>query len=336
MNKKKIILGNNDGIILDNNIKYKIIDYLYEKIDLQNYRYIILNKIETLKFLQDNEHYISPNFKGYNYLLIMITINNIQYSVVIDRRKLSYHKNQLDIKNIQIIQIQIKTSESIYRGTIFDGKLIQKNNEYIFLIQDCFYMMGNKIFEMEISQKFIHLDSILKNHFKKEDNKNYCINFEFKLNKLYKYENLNELIYEIIPKLTIPLNGIIFYPNFSGINILHIEKKIEKIEINSTNNNDIIINKTFNIIDNYVNYLKNRTYSYEQNNKNKILWLTKTNIPDVYTLSEKDNNEKIGIALIPSLKISHMCDELIANKAVKFNCIFSSKFKKWIPLYMIK
>jgi hypothetical protein len=333
---KKIILGNNDGIILDNNIKYKIIDFLYEKINLQNYRYIILNKIETLKFLQDQEHYISPNFKGYNYLLIMCTINNIHYSVVIDRRKLSYHKNQLDMKTIQIIQIQIKTSESIFRGTIFDGKLIQKNNEYIFLIQDCFYLMGNKLSEMEMSQKFIHLDSIFKNHFKKENDVNYCVNFEFKLNKLYKYENLNELINEIIPNLTIPLNGIIFYPNFSGINILYIEKKVEKVEINSINNNDTINNKTINIIDNYVNYLKNRTYSYEQNGKIKTFWLTKTDIPDVYTLSEKDNNEKLGIALIPSLKISHMCEELITNKPMKFSCIFSNKFKKWIPLYMIK
>jgi hypothetical protein len=333
MIKKKIILGNNEGIILDNNIKYKIIDYLYEKIDLQNYRYIILNKIETLKFLQDNEHYISPNYKGYNYLLIMLTINNIQYSVAIDRRKLSYHKAQLDIKNIQIIQIQINTSESIFRGSIFDGKLIQKNNEYIFLIQDCFYMMGNKIFEMEMSQKLIHLDSILKNHF----NNNYCTNFEFKLNKLYKYENLNELIYEIIPKLNIQLNGLIFYPSFSGINILHIEKKKDKVEINSTNNTDIINNKSFNIIDNYVNYLKNRTYSYEQNGKIKTFWLIKTAIPDVYSLSDNINsNEKIGIALIPSLKISHMCEELIINKPTKFSCIFSNKFKKWIPLYMIK
>ena len=266
----------------------------------------------------------------------MVTINNIQYSVVIDRKKLSYHKNQLDMKTIQIIQIQIKTSESIFRGTIFDGKLIQKNNEYIFLIQDCFYLMGNKLCEMEMSQKFIHLDSIFKNHFKKDNDNNYCVNFEFKLNKLYKYENLNELINEIIPKLTIPLNGIIFYPSFSGINILHIEKKVEKVEINSINNNDTINNKSINIIDNYVNYLKNRTYSYEQNGKIKTFWLTKTDIPDVYTLSEKDNNEKLGIALIPSLKISHMCDELITNKPMKFSCIFSNKFKKWIPLYMIK
>ena len=27
-----------------------------------------------------------------------------------------------------------------------------------------------------------------------------------------------------------------------------------------------------------------------------------------------------------------MCDDIINDKAVKFNCIFSNKFKKWIPV----
>jgi hypothetical protein len=27
-----------------------------------------------------------------------------------------------------------------------------------------------------------------------------------------------------------------------------------------------------------------------------------------------------------------MCDDLIGNKPCKFNCMFSNKFKKWIPL----
>ena len=68
---KRVLLGNSEGLLLDNDIKYKIIDFLYNKIDLQKYRYIILNKIETLNFLQDNHHYISPNYKGFNYLFII-------------------------------------------------------------------------------------------------------------------------------------------------------------------------------------------------------------------------------------------------------------------------
>lgn len=326
---KKIVFGSGDAIITDNEIKYKVIDYLYSKLDLSNFRYIILNNIQKLKFLQENEHYIVPNFRGYNYLLIMLSINNKYYCVVIERKKLSYHKSQLDMKTINVIQINLKTSDAMFKGSIFDGKLIISNNEYIFLIHDCYYLMGNNITDMEMNQKTEYLDSILKDHFKKEEKMNFII----KLNKLYKYSELEKLI-DSLPTLSIVTNGIIFYPKFSGINIIHIEKKTEKIEIVS-NNTELIENKTYHIIHDFVDFLKSRNYSYEQNNKTKILWLNKTEIPDVYDIAETENGDKLGIALIPNLKTSHLCDNLIHERPVKFNCIFSIKFKKWIPLNIV-
>ena len=83
---KKIVLGGSDATVVNLDVKNKVIDYLYSKLDLSKHRYIMLNNIQKLKFLQDNEHYVSPNFKGYNYLLIMITINDNQYCVTIDRK----------------------------------------------------------------------------------------------------------------------------------------------------------------------------------------------------------------------------------------------------------
>jgi hypothetical protein len=326
---RKLVLGNADGYVLEGEIKQKAVDYLYSNLDLSKYRYIMLNTIPKLKFLQDNEHYVSPNFRGYNYLLLMFSLNDKHYCAAIDRKKLSYHKEQLDMKTIQIIQVNMKVSEIIFRGTIFDGKLIQTNNEYIFLIQDCFYLMGKKMLEMEMNQKMTHLDTILKTYFKK-DKGPYCPNFEFKLNKLYKYKELEELISNL-PKLSIGTNGIIFYPKFSGINNIHIEKKTDKVDIN-TNNKEIIEQKSYHIIHDFVNFLKSRNYSYESGGKTKILWLSRTLIPDVYDIAENANGEKEGIAMIPNLKVSQMCDELIGDKPIKFNCIFSNKFKKWIPL----
>lgn len=326
---KKIVFGSSDGFLLDAEIKQKAVDFLYSNLDLSKFRYIILNTIQKLKYLQENEHYVSPNFKGYNYLLLMFTHNDKQYCVAIDRRKLSYHKNQLDMKTIQVIQIKLNVSEIIFRGSIFDGKIIQTNNEHLFLIQDCFYLMGKKMLEMEMSQKMTHLDTILKTHFRK-DKTPPCNNFDFKLNKLYKYSELEELIANL-PKLPISTNGITFYPKFSGINNIHIEKKNEKVDISSSNN-EIIEQKSYNIIHNFVDFLKSRTYSYELTGKTKVLWLSKTMIPDVYDISEKENGEKLGIAMIPNLKISQMCDDKISDKPVKFNCVLCNKFKKWIPL----
>ena len=329
---KKPQFGSGDANFVDHDTKSKVVDWLYSKLDLSKHRYVILNNVQKLKSLQEDIHYVSPNFKGYNYLLLMLTLESKNYCVAIDRKKLSYHKSQLDMKTIQVMRLHMNTTEAIFRGTVFDGKLIQTNNKCIFLIQDCFYLMGNKILDMEMKQKMNHIDSIMKTHFVTNP-KPYCHNFEFKLNRLQTYDELEEMI-KTMPTLSIGTNGIIFYPPKSGITILHIEKKVEKVEINSVNK-EVIEQKSYHIINDFLDFLKSRTYSYETTAKMKQFLLSRTEIPDVYDIAEKEYGDKLGIALIPNLKISQMCDDIIKDDAVKFNCIFSTKFKKWIPLNLI-
>ena len=36
-----------------------------------------------VKFLKENEHYVSPNFKGYNYLLIMLMQHSVHLFLII-------------------------------------------------------------------------------------------------------------------------------------------------------------------------------------------------------------------------------------------------------------
>jgi len=319
----KIILGNNTGVYVDYDTKHKVIDWLYSKLNLSDYRYIMLNHVSKLQNLQDNEHYVSPNFKGYNYLLLMLEINNKKLCVVIDRKTISYHKSQIQLKMINIIQININASNIMYEGTIYDGKLIKNNNQYIYLIQDCFLLMGNKMLDTEMNEKMNKLDAVLR------DNLNHCTHFEFKLNKLYNYKELEELINNL-SKLSIDTNGLLFYPKYSGVNVLYIDKKIEKID--TFKKCEIVEQKTYDIIHNFVNFLKSRKYSYEVGGKTNYYWLSKTIVPDVYDLTEREHGDKIGIALIPNLKISQYCDNIIKSEPIRFNCIFSNKFKKWIPL----
>ncbi len=330
---KTVIFGGSEAFFADNQIKNKVIDYLYSKLDLSKHRYILLTQIQKLKFLADNEHYVSPNFKGFNYFLIMLKINEKKYCIAIDRKQLSYHKDQVDIKMVKMFILKMNTTDILYEGTIFDGKLIQSKNGYLFLIQDCFYLMGNKMLEKEMNEKNNNLDTILKNHFKKESG--YCQNFEFRLNKLYKYDMIEELINKIIPEIQIETTGLIFYPKFSGVTIIHRENKdIKTNKINiTTKNTEVIENKTYHIINDFVNFLKAREYSYDTDPKIKQYWLSKTLIPDVYDVCENNTNtNKLGIALIPNLKISQMCDDIITDKPVKFNCMYSKKFKKWMPI----
>jgi len=332
---KKITFGSSDGfLIYDMVVKQKILDYLYTNVNLSKHRFIMLNNVSKLEFLKENEHYISPCFKGFNYFLLFMNLPDKdmtmrKHCIAIDRKKLSYHKEQVDLKTAFMVKLHIKVSDSIFNGTIFDGRLIESSNRFIFLIQDCFYLMNKNLLDIEMNEKMTHLDSIFKLHF---SNSNICSNFNFKLNKLYKYEHLYDLINNIMPNCTIPTQGIVFYPKTSGISISHIEKKIDKINIETTQISQDE-NTSYHIIYNFIDFIKTRTYSYETGSKSKILWLSKTEIPDVYNISETDNGERKGIAHIPNIKISHLCDELVKNdKNVPFNCVYNTKFKKWIPI----
>ena len=96
----------------------------FNSLDLSKFRYNMLVNLQKLNFLKDQEHYVTPNFHGYNYLLIFLAIDDVKYSVAIEKKKLSYHKNQVDIKNINMYKIMISANHAIFKGTIFDCKLI--------------------------------------------------------------------------------------------------------------------------------------------------------------------------------------------------------------------
>jgi hypothetical protein len=320
-------LGNSDAIVInDLSLKNKIIDYLFNSIEMSKYRFNMLDNLQKLTFLKDNIHYVSPNFKGFNYFLIFININNINQCFVIDKKKLSYHRNKVNAKFINIFRIKIQTSSSLYNGTIFDGKLIRKKNKYIMLIKDCYIMMGNKVLTMEMSDKMKYINSIINTQFT-----NSCKNFLIKVNRLYNYEDIDNIVNNIIPKCEIDIIGLVFFPKYSGIITIYIEKKKEKVDIQ--NNIEIIESESYHLIKNIVEFLSQRKYSYE-NGKTVELYIKKTEITDVYNLYEED--DKIGIAHVPNMKTSLMLqNNIVDDKKYKAKCVFNKKFSKYIPLNLI-
>ena len=316
--------GENDAIIInDLDFKNKIIDYLFNTIDISKYRYNLLESTQQLNFLKLNEHYVSPNFKGYNYLLIFYRYNNQPYCAAVDRKNLSYHRDKVDIKRVPIFKIKVMTSQSIFRGTIMDCKLIKNN----MIIKDCFQVMGEMVIEMDMLEKMTYLDNIV-NQFQKD----YCSNFKLKINKLYRYTMLDEVIHNIIPACSLEIQGLIFFPKQSGISIIFVEKTTHKVEIT---NNKVDLNSSYHMIHDLKNFLLSREYSYETDGKKKTLLVKKTIISDVYELYDKcSTDEKIGIAHIPNNKISKYCYENIKDESM-CQCIFSKDFNKWIPLKII-
>ena len=344
---EKFRVGAGNGIVLvDYKVKTEIVDYLFNNIDLSKYRYNMLSNLQKLEFLKSSPHYVAPNYKGINYLMIFKSINNNKYCVLIPKKNLSYHRNQCNVKNLFVIRLKVDVNDSMFNGTIFDGKVIstkEENSDIInnniinlFLIKDCYYLMGNNIEGMEMKQKMTHLNTIIKNNF---NGKNTCNNFEFKLNNLLEYSSLEQIIDNIKNKKTkIKTVGLEFFPKFSGITIVYLsEKNSDKnmtiVNNDNTTNINTVESFTYNLIHNLTTVLDTRVYPYEHSKKIRKLYLEKTEISDVYEVIDED--EKIGIAHIPNYKISKMCRENIKNKTL-VKCCYNDKFKKWIPLEILQ
>jgi len=66
----------------------------------------------------------------------------------------------------------------------------------------------------------------------------------------------------------------------------------------------------------------------------KRFHLQKTNRPDVYKLFDSDT--ELGIASVSTMKTSkmlrHVFDDVNLNEKIKFECEFSERFGKWVPL----
>ena len=310
-------LGNSEATIInDLSIKNKIIDYLFNSIEMSKYRFNMLDNLQKLNFLKDNIHYVSPNFKGFNYFLIFTKINNINQCFVIDKKKLSYHRNKVNTKFINIYRIKIQTSLSLYNGTIFDSKLVRKQGKYIMLIKDCYIMMGNKVLTMEMTDKMKYINSIINTQFT-----NSCKNFLIKVNRLYNYDDIDNIVNDVIPKCDIDILGLVFFPKYSGITTIYIEKKQEKVDIE--NNIEKVSNESYHLIKNIVEFLSQRKYSYEEGKTTK-LYIKKTEITDVYNLYDEDT--KVGIAHVPNMKTSLMLQKNVTTEdRYKVKCVFNKK-----------
>jgi hypothetical protein len=288
-----------------NEVKTSIIDYLYNSINLIDYKYKLLQSIDDLKFLKENKHFVSPNFSGKNGFIIFKKIKNDFFSVMIDKKTLKYNKTFMDINNIKLIPLNIKAKASIYDGTIFDGKLIKiDNNKQIFQITDVLFLEGQNLLSETIDNKLINIKAYLDKNIKIDNTSK----ITFDINKLFSYDHIKTIILEGKQHPTYNMYGIIFYPYKSGVTILF---------------NDIEFKNDIKVLD----------------NKCAAILFKKDFRPDVYETYILNDNKKLckcGIAYISTMKISKYCDNLfttnINNTPMVFKCVFNMEYKKWEPV----
>ena len=334
----------NDKIESLNNYKLKqnVMNVISKLINLDIFRSSFLTDINRLNYLKNNAHYVGLNLSGNNYLVFITNFKNKDTILFIDKKKiLSNNYNE-----IRIYYMDFK-SEKWLSDTLLDTKLVlnSKNNKYYLVLNDLYYYKNDSYMQMDLKDKLNIINKEIIEEFKNFPH------FIPSVNQIVEYDNISNLILNIIPKLNFNNIGLIFYPKLSGNNILFVEPKIEKANIIQNNTVECNLSPEFilnNSILNLKERLLNRNYNY--GDKQFTLRFEKTNITDVYqvycnnniNINNNNNNNNInnnieikfiGIANIPNLKTTFMMTELFKNKKyLIMDAVFDENKKKFVPL----
>jgi hypothetical protein len=352
--------------------KKHILDYIYNTIDLSQYKYRLLEMENDLSLL-DLKHFVSANFSGTNCLLVFTSFNNHGHqnnmSVLVERKTLSYDRNKVNPDNVVINNVNLKLDDSIYNGTIMDGILHinKRNGKKKFVITDVYYFRGQSLLKDSMNHKIFNISSYIKTNLKYSD-------IDISVNVLYELIEILKLQNDMKKIKDINFKGFVFYPEKSGTRLIFQDNKIpennngnnftanivkQNINNNSNKNNQNIQNNQNN---------QNKTLNFDRNNSDSISYIAdkkqnivyvakddkpiyatleirKTEQPDVYFVlcGEKDMMDgkqiikikKLGIAFIPDKETSNKCNKIISNKLngrALFKCVFDNSKNKWIPL----
>jgi hypothetical protein len=358
----------NTGNSINNSVKIAILDYLYNKIEVSDHKYVIIKNISDVYQLKNVKHYMAANTCGINSLIIFIKKDDNYYSYLIDRRSISYNRQSLNIAKVRFTEIKLPVSIKIYDGTILDGILIDSmNNKMEFMITDAFMLNGKSLITMDYKTKMYMMEELVKSFLPenggcsdalKGSNSDGINNVNVYVSRPFEINQFNSLFSEYITSNITKYNikGITFYPNVSGTKLIYIFDKGDdklrndlctntyKHDTNKHDTNKHDTNKHEDIKSTDNSNLK-IVYKYELVNfeDNKLvecnLEMHKTDIPDVFKLFgiflDKGVyiKRRIGIAYIPSYKLSLKCKSHFMNKnVIIFTCKLDVNKNKWIPV----
>lgn len=341
------------------NIKNVVLDYLYNKIEVADHRYVLIKNIGDIYELKNKKYYFSGNTCGINSFLIFMKKDDNYYSYLVDRRSISYKRDALKKSSVRFTEIKLSVDPKLYEGTIFDGVLIDNDNNKIiskgenksgnipFMINDVFNFCGKSLLSTNWKKKMYLMELMMKEFVSvsKTNNINLYINCPYEINQS------KELITQYVIPNTKKYNikGITFYPEFSGTKLIYLFDKFDE-KIKNEIISGIVVNQETktNSEDNLTLLDTSETkkvFKFELVNPECIddivlnLEMKKTCISDVYKLygiffnSNKYIKKRIGIAYIPTYELSLKCKLFFASRNSKImNCKFNANKGKWIPI----
>ena len=360
-NKQNNNNNNNNNIFktdnISNIIKKIIIDYIYNKIELKEYKFIQINNSSNILDLKNSKYYISPNYGGVPSLLIFLKYDDEYHCYLIDRRSLSFkgigNENNTNymLNTIRMTKINLSIDIKFYDGSIFDCCLIDNvyNDQLQIIINDIFYFCNKSLLTVNYKKKIFLIKTFIDNNYEKNKKDNACLH----ISPTYELNNIKELFidYMGINLTLLNIKGITFYPKNSSTKLIYIFDRLDNQYKEDIINNKINICKENDL----KNEIDDDDYIDKNDNEEKMLKfelyditydkdiilnfeMKKTKKSDVYKLysifniNKKYYKKKIGTPYIPSYLHTLKCKKFFEkNESVIVECLFHSYKGLWIP-----
>ena len=236
-----------------NDIKSLIKNIGSFNIDSKYYSFLNRKNIGDLK---EGRYSVSLSTFGKKFVMFITNYKNKKYCLFINK------------KNETMTIVQLKFSNEIFDGSLFEGELVKNEDEkWIFLINDVMYYKGKNIVTNDFMQRQEVINDFLENEYEYDENQGFFLSKK----KYYSFHYLQDLVEKYMNVLNYKSAGLHFknIDNFC-CNYLYIfpeNRTDSKILQNGTIIDDITNNITKEV---HFNKEEHKKVDIKSNNNNNL------------------------------------------------------------------
>jgi hypothetical protein len=245
-----------------NDIKSLIKNIGSFNIDSKYYSFLNRKNIGDLK---EGNYSVSLSTFGKKFVMFITNYKNKKYCLFINK------------KNETMTIVQLKFSNEIFDGSLFEGELVKNEDEkWIFLINDVMYYKGKNIVTNDFNQRQNIINDFLENEYEYDENQGFFLSKK----KYYSFHYLQDLVEKYMNILNYKSAGLHFknIDNFC-CNYLYIFPE---------NRTDSKILQNGTIIDDITNNITKEVHFNKE--EHKKMDMKNSNVKDNNNNDVKNNN----------------------------------------------
>lgn len=252
-----------------NDIKSLIKNIGSFNIDSKYYSFLNRKNIGDLK---EGRYNVSLSTFGKKFVMFITNYKNKKYCLFINK------------KNETMTIVQLKFSNEIFDGSLFEGELVKNEDEkWIFLINDVMYYKGKNIVTNDFNQRQDIINDFLENEYEYDENQGFFLSKK----KYYSFQYLQDLVEKYMNILNYKSAGLHFknIDNFC-CNYLYIFPE---------NRTDSKILQNGTIIDDITNNITKEVHFNKEEHKkvDKPIMKNNSNNNKIYTNNNNNDNDNL-------------------------------------------